>query len=210
MQIPRTRRKCSAKMPPKSRRVAALWPILLAGALGGVPGGVPAPLLAAPNPISLENARSGSPQWELTHPALAHEIEGYADRASAAPGETLEIHVSSPSPRFTVEVFRMGWYGGAGARRVLEIRALPGGQRAIPKPRAEDGLVGCSWPVSCRVPVGSGWVTGVYLARLTASRGGKQSFVPFVVREGSGEGGGAWRAPILFQCSATTWQAYNN
>src|SRR6267378_165405 len=99
MQIPRTGRKCSAKMPPKSRRVAALWPIVLAGALGGVPGGVPAPLLAAPNPISLENARSGSPQWELTNPALAHEIEGYADRASAAPGETLEIHVSSPSPR---------------------------------------------------------------------------------------------------------------
>ena len=86
----------------------------------------------------------------------------------------------------------MGWYGGAGARRVLELRALSGGQRAIPKPRGDDGLVECGWPLSCRLPVGSGWVTGVYLARLTGSRDGKQSFVPFVVREASRVLGGNW------------------
>jgi len=206
-----TDRKCSAKMPPKSRRVAAPWLVLLVCALGQLPAEARAPLMAAPNPISLENARSGSPQWELANPALGHEIEGYADNASTAPGETLELHVSSVSPRFTVEVFRMGWYGGAGARRVLELRSLPGVKQAIPKPRAGDGLVECNWPVSCRLPVGSEWVTGVYLARLTGSRDGKQSFVPFVVREGTEEGGGApRRAPILVQCSATTWQAYNN
>jgi len=62
----------------------------------------------------------------------------------------------------------MGWYGGTGARLVLEFHGFPGGQRPIPKPRAQDGLVECDWPVSCRVPVGPDWVSGVYLARLTA------------------------------------------
>jgi len=154
MAILRTDRKCSAKTPPKSRRVAAPWLVLLGCALAQLPAGGN-PLLAAPNPISLENARSGSPKWELVNPALGHEIEGYADKVSTAPGETLRLYVSSLSPRFTVEVFRMGWYGGAGARRVLELRSLAGVRRAIPKPRGDDGLVECNWPLSCRLPVGS-------------------------------------------------------
>jgi hypothetical protein len=141
---------------------------------------------------------------------LSHEIEGYAETASLEPGETLRLHVSSASPTFTVDVYRMGWYGGAGARRVLEFRGMPGGARPIPKPRAQDGLVECAWPVSCRVPVGPDWISGVYLARLTGSRDGKQSFVPFVVREPGRATGPRHRAPILIQCSINTWQAYNN
>ena len=210
MAIPTIGRTCSAKLSLKSRRVAVAWLTFL-GALGQAAPGAPAPAHGEPGPITIENARSGYPQWELANPALAHEIEGYADGTSVAPGDTLRLYVSSKSPTFAVEVFRMGWYGGAGARRVLELRALSGGQRAIPKPRGDDGLVECGWPLSCRLPVGSGWVTGVYLARLTGSRDGKQSFVPFVVREASRESGGApRRAPILIQCSTNTWQAYNN
>jgi len=60
---------------------------------------------------------------------------------------------------------------------------MAGGKRAAPKPRDPDGLIECSWPVSCRVPIGPDWVSGVYLARLTGSSDGKQSFIPFVVRE---------------------------
>ncbi|HXL14576.1 MAG TPA: N,N-dimethylformamidase beta subunit family domain-containing protein, partial [Methylomirabilota bacterium] len=146
----------------------------------------------------------------LQNPALAHEIEGYAEATSVEPGETLRLHVSSLSPRYSVEVFRTGWYGGAGARQVLEFRGMSGGQRPIPKPRAQDGLIECDWPVSCRVPVGPDWVSGVYLARLTGSRDGKQSFIPFVVREPDHPRGTPHRAPILIQCSVNTWQAYNN
>ncbi|HEY2923377.1 MAG TPA: N,N-dimethylformamidase beta subunit family domain-containing protein [Candidatus Eisenbacteria bacterium] len=204
MGILRSGGKCSAKTPFKSRRVAAfclaLWAVAVA-----------TPVHAAPNPVSLENQRPGSPQWELVNPALAHEIEGYAETASVQPGETLRLHVNSVSPRFSVEVFRMGWYGGAGARRVLEFRAMPGGKRAIPKPRPGDGLVECDWPVSCRVPVGRDWLSGVYLVRLTGSRDGKQSFVPFIVREPDTAGGtAARRAPILIPIAVNTWQAYNN
>ncbi len=163
-----------------------------------------------PNPISQENQLSGTTPWELANPALAHEIEGYADDSSVEPGETVGLHVSSASPRFSVEVFRMGWYGGAGARRVLELRGIAGARRVLPKPREEDGLIECDWPVSCRVPIGQDWVSGVYLARLTGSSDGKQSFIPFVVREGERRGAASRRAPILIQVSVNTWQAYNN
>jgi hypothetical protein len=179
----------------------------LVSGLGAAPATPPA--AAPPSPVFLENQRTGTPQWELQNAALAHEIEGYAESASVGPGETVRLHVSSASPRFNVEVYRMGWYGGAGARRVLEFRGMAGGRRAVPKPRPEDGLIECDWPVSCRVPVGLDWVSGVYLARLTGSADGKQSFIPFVVRERDGSRG-ARRAPILIQCSVNTWQAYNN
>jgi hypothetical protein len=195
--------ECSAKRRLKSRRVAAFW--LALWALAGA-----ARTQATPNPVLAENQRPGSPQWELVNPALAHEIEGYAEAASVQPGETLRLHVSSVSPRFSIEVFRMGWYGGAGARRVYEVRAIPGVKRAIPKPRNGDGLVECAWPVSCRVPVGADWLSGVYLARLTGSRDGKQSFIPFVVREPDRAPGASRRAPILIPLAVNTWQAYNN
>jgi len=203
MEVLRSGGKCSAKPGPKSRRVAALV-LALAAAIAADPAQPPA------NPVALENQRTGTPDWELGNPALSHEIEGYAETASLEPGETLRLHVSTVSPTFTVDVYRMGWYGGAGARLVLEFRGMPGGARPIPKPRALDGLVECAWPVSCRVPIGPDWISGVYLARLTGSRDGKQSFVPFVVREPGRAAGTRHRAPILIQCSINTWQAYNN
>src|SRR5437867_1340121 len=140
MAILRIERTCSAKLSLKSRRVAVALLTFL-GALGQAPPGAPAPAHGEPGPITIENARSRYPQCELANPAWAHEIEGYAAGTSVAPGDTLRLYVSSKSPTFAVEVFRMGWYGGAGARRVLELRALSGGQRAIPKPRGDDGLV---------------------------------------------------------------------
>jgi len=199
LRILRSGGKCSDKSPGKSRSLAILVLALLPG-LAAVPA--PDPV----GPVALENQRAGSPGWELQNPALGHEIEGYSEATSVAPGETVRLHVSTTSPRFTVQVYRMGWYGGAGARLVLEFRGMPGGPREIPKPRDGDGLVECDWPVSCRVPVGPDWVTGVYLAKLTGSKDGKQSFIPFVVREARG----ARRARFLIQCSVNTWQAYNN
>src|SRR6267378_1890622 len=129
MGILRIERECSAKRASKSRRLGAAGTVL-AISIG------PGASRAASGPVSLENQRAGTPRWELQNPALAHEIEGYAEATSVEPGETLGIHVSSASPRYSVEVFRMGWYGGAGARLVLDLRGMPGGQRPIPKPRA--------------------------------------------------------------------------
>ena len=212
MAILRMSRECSANRSTLSS-LPGLVVLALHAALGCL---VPAAWAAAAtgNPIVAENARPGTPGWELTAPATAHEIEGYAGAASLAPGDTVALHVSSASPRFDAEVFRMGWYGGVGARRVLLLRSLPGGRRGIPAPRPTDGLVECAWPVSCRIGTAADWVTGVYLVRLTGVPDGKQSYVPFVLRESVAGAGPAGkntrhRAPILFQCSVTTWQAYN-
>ena len=44
-------------------------------------------------------------------------------RASVRAGETLSLHVSTnPESKFAVDVYRMGYYGGAGGSGVVIIR----------------------------------------------------------------------------------------
>src|SRR5258705_12396645 len=139
MGILRSDGECSAKKASKSRRLGIAGAGLAVLVWSGAP-------LASPSPVSLENQRTGTSRWGLQNPALSHEMEGYAEAASVEPGDTLGLHVSSASPRYTVEVFRMGWYGGAGARLVPGLRGMFGGERPAPEPRPPVGLVGRHWP----------------------------------------------------------------
>ena len=157
----------------------------------------------AHNHVVAENELPGTATWTLTNPATKREIEGYASATSVLPGESIALHVSTSSPAFRVEVFRMGWYDGLGARLVASPVTVAGGLRAVHSPDLTTGLVSCNWPVSCVLTTNSSWATGVYLARLTAADSGKQSYVIFVVRDDGHS------HDILFQLPVTTYQAYN-
>ncbi len=192
-------------MKPPVRRTSLRMPacLLLALAL------LVTPARADANVIQDENARPGTPNWRLFDPARQHEIEGYASRTSVARGDTIRFFVSTPDSQYTLEIFRMGWYGGAGARRVLGPLERAGIAQAMPVPAPATGLVECHWrdPFELAVPDDPGdpteWASGVYLVRLTAGTTGRQSFIPFVVRDD------ARFSEFLFPCSVTTWQAYN-
>src|SRR6185436_9581182 len=99
-----------------------------------------------PDPTPVENRRDGARDVALSNPATSGEIEGYAPASTVRPAERLSLHVSTPSRGFDVRIYRLGWYGGAGARLMLEKEGIPGGLRARPVPRSEDGLVACDWP----------------------------------------------------------------
>jgi len=167
------------------------------------------PLLIHANPIQDENARVGTAQWRLSHPAANGQIEGYASQTSVNRGERLLLFVNTVDPTYTIDVYRMGWYGGAGARLVL------GGivRRSVPQPAATveplTGLVECNWSDPYVLTAGSTadageWLSGVYLVMLTALPSGAQSYIIFVVREDGRP------SDYLFQSSVVTFQAYNN
>jgi len=169
-------------------------------------------LLALALSTVVENQKPGTPDWDLTDPAEAREIEGYASKTSVNGGESIDLYVHTTAARYTIEVFRMGWYGGAGARRVAGPLERPGIAQDIPAPDPATGLAECTWRDPYRLDTrdaSGAWTTGVYLARLTTAdaRGGggrKQSFIVFVVRDDERQ------APIVFQSSVTTFAAYNN
>jgi hypothetical protein len=89
----------------------------------------PGPNAPDPKLIERENARPGAIDWQLTYVRLdkpdgyrSPGIEGYCPRQSVSAGETIDFMVSTDPPaQFVIEVFRMGYYGGRGARRMAEL-----------------------------------------------------------------------------------------
>ena len=166
---------------------------------------------SAGNPIQDENAKPGARDWQLTRvrPDAAGfrsvAIEGYCSKQSVMAGESLDIMVSANPPvPFKMEFFRMGYYGGRGARLVHEVGPLQGQTQVTPEPGVKN-LHECRWEKSLTLDIPQDWVSGVYLGRLTTlpEKGAYwQSYVVFVVRDDR-------PADILFQCSDNTWQAYN-
>jgi hypothetical protein len=174
-------------------------------------------LLAVATTIAAENSRPGAADWEITQPALHQEIEGYASLTSVNTGDPIDLLVSTRAAHYTIDVFRMGWYAGAGARHLAGPIVRNGIVQNVPPPDPETGLVDCDWRDPYRLDTrdASGtWPSGIYLARLTtmADAGknradvapGLQSFILFVVRDDERP------SALLFQSSVTTFAAYNN
>ena len=160
------------------------------------------------NQVALENSQPGTADWGLTNPATSREIEGYASATSVDRGDSISLHVSTNAATFSLDVYRMGWYQGLGARQVAGPIVVEGGLQPVPPPDSTTGLVDAAWASSYEletsdVVTGEPWSTGIYLARLTESVAAKQSFVLFVVRDD------AHRPAVLFQLPVTTYQAYN-
>lgn len=171
------------------------------------------------NPVQTENARSAADgvtsAWTIPDALYAsqHEIEGYASLNSVNRGGSLKlfVNVKNPAadPNYTIDVYRMGWYGGAGGRRIVPtITRTSRTQPACPVVDTATRLVECNWldaytlaiPTSADPTVA---MSGVYLAKLTASGSGKSSYIIFVVRDDSRT------ADFMFQTSVTTYAAYN-
>jgi hypothetical protein len=156
-----------------------------------------------PNPVSNENGLPGTLEWALTNPATQREIEGYPSTTSVAPGGKISLFVSTASARYTIDVYRLGWYAGKGGRQEQPQIERDGTLQTTPVPDA-DGLVECDWTDPYELTIPASWVSGIYVAKLTTKGTGKQAYVPFVVRDD------ARVATYLVQSSVTTFQAYNN
>ena len=166
-----------------------------------------------PHLIRDENAKAGSHDWQLTRVRPDKDehrtpwIEGYCSKQSVKAGESIDLMISTDPPRpYRIEVFRMGWYGGKGARLLATLGPFEGKTQAVPAPGPKN-IHECKWDVSTTLKVGADWPSGVYLGRLStivdeAKEPYWQSYVVFVVRDDR-------PADVLFQCSDNTWQAYN-
>src|ERR671933_2503328 len=91
----------------------------LAAALGAL-GATPARSLAAcANPVACENALPGTDPatWEVDG-AGDPTIQGYAASMSTNVGGTVSFKNKSATSNYRIDIYRLGWYGGAGARLV--------------------------------------------------------------------------------------------
>src|SRR5438874_494763 len=156
------------------------------------------------NPVQCENSKPGTPMSNWYSPNAYGQIQGFSSQESAVPGDTLHFKVSSPAT-YHVFIYRLGWYGGDGARLMPTSPAdvLP----AITQPDClsdTTGLVDCgNWSVTASWTVPSDAVSGLYLAEFDQTDGAGLMPYPFVVRDDSR------KSDVLVQTSDETWQAYN-
>src|SRR5437667_239850 len=100
-------------------------------------------------------------------------------------------------------LFRLGWYGGAGARRILgSTQPLSLGDQPACPPDPATGLVRCSWTSTFTVSVPPDAVSGLYVVRIVRADA-FGALIPLVVKDER-------PADLLMESAVLTAQAYNN
>jgi len=198
-----------------SRRTAALLTTMALCAVLLVTGVTAAPSGAATvdpcgtggNPVACENTKAGTPQstWDTPNPSST--IEGFSTDTSVNVGSTINFKIKTPSTAYRLDIYRIGYYGGNGARLITSVNpsaSLPQTQPACIT-QASTGLIDCgNWGVSASWAVPSTAVSGVYEAKLVRTDSpGLNNQIMFVVRND------ASHSDLIYQTSDTSWQAYN-
>lgn len=171
------------------------------------------------NLIVTENSKPGTTDWILQHvPRHADEnydagwhrrteVEGYVSHMSIRAGDTLSIYVSTnPGSDYSIDIYRMGYYGGKGGRLMKTLNPQSGLAKGLNQPTPVDGeyhIMQCDWKVSAKLKIPEDWVSGVYLGKLSVWREkDADAYFVFVVRDDR-------KTDLLFQVSDFTWQSYN-
>lgn len=163
---------------------------------------------ATPNKIALENMKQGTSrsEWELSGDGNG-TIQGFATEISSNIGQTVDFKIATDSTHYRIDIYRMGYYGGDGARKVASIDKSLTTAQIQPHPIVDMslGLIDCgNWSVSASWEIPADAVSGVYFAKLVREDGVEDAgIIPFIVRDD------ASASDIVFQTSDTTWQAYN-
>ena len=165
------------------------------------------------NAIEAENCLPGTPQstWDVGTPPTNGtgdpSIQGFGDNISVNVGQTINFRVNTNANSYHIDIYRMGYYQGNGARLVTTITpsaTLPQAQPAC-LTDATTGLYDCgNWAISASWTVPANAVSGIYFARLVRDDTQGASHIVFIVRNDSSH------SNILFQASDTSWQAYND
>jgi len=173
------------------------------GTLDSEPAAAGNPKLVALGTASSGHADAGAAAAPAPAVWTDTTIRGYADQVSVNHGGTITFFVSTAQPSYTLDVYRMGWYGGSGARLITSAGRLPGQNQAVPTPDPTTGMIAAGWQPSYTLNTTSTWTSGVYLAKLTAANGAV-GYIEFVVRDDTSTAG------IVYQLPVTTYEAYNN
>ncbi|MGW0230857.1 DUF4082 domain-containing protein [Actinopolymorpha singaporensis] len=152
------------------------------------------------NPVACENTQAGSTDWDVSSPD-SPALQGFSTDISVNRGSTIGFKVDT-ALTYTINIYRMGYYGGAGARKVTSIANVAPTDQPDCNKDTSTGLIDCgNWSTSATWAVPTTAVSGIYFAELKS--GTTRGHIVFVVRDD------ASRSDLYFQTSDTTWQAYN-
>jgi hypothetical protein len=148
--------------------------------------------------------RKGGPFRPWLVPSVVESgPEGWFSAPSATCAQSVGLHISGTGAPVTIKVFRMGFYGGAGARLISQTTTKPIPHFSVIGPsKPPESLLTTAWPTAWDFKVTHQTLPGQYLIRLD-DRNGESNFVPIMVTNPDS------KDPVTFISSVLTWQAYN-
>ncbi|HKV62972.1 MAG TPA: N,N-dimethylformamidase beta subunit family domain-containing protein [Candidatus Acidoferrum sp.] len=145
-------------------------------------------------------------QWYVQG-AGSPNIQGFATDISVNVGQTVFFKIATNASTYRIDIYRLGYYQGNGARLVASVSP------SVPLPQvqpgcltnASTGITDCgNWAVTASWAVPSTATSGVYFANLVRLDTAETGVVVFVVRNDSSH------SDILVQTCDPTWHAYND
>ena len=154
--------------------------------------------------IATENALTdGVATWndvQVSNPWMPYA--GFARRISYNVGETVEFSILHGGAT-TVDIYRAGWYGGAGFRKVASVANTVTTQpNALVIPDSNGATTATNWSVTATWDIPSNATSGIYLAIVIGPQG--RYMITFVVRDD------AQVADVIYKTSDATWGAAYN
>jgi hypothetical protein len=133
----------------------------IAGAMAPLSGFVQAAERSKYGLLVAENSKSGTPEWQLQYTRFddpitlastplnrdtrSSLIEGYVSKTSLYPGESIDFKISTkPAGKFLIDIYRLGYYGGAGGRHMASLGSFTGSPQSMPMMTIER-LRDCNW-----------------------------------------------------------------
>ena len=103
--------------------IAAAAAAVVLGGLAAVAPSAHASCAAPGNEIEAENCLPGTPQnqWDVSGTGDS-SIQGFATEISVPQGGTVHFKIDTDAAAYQLEIYRMGYYGGDGARRVATVQ----------------------------------------------------------------------------------------
>ena len=165
------------------------------------------------NAIVRENDQTGTSAWQIPDGHAANtEIQAFAGATSVLPGKSITFYVSTKEQgtSYSINIYRLGWYGGAGGR-LMTTSPDHVGQAQGYYDQKNYQLVNCTtctvnpvetnWKPSYTLTIPGDWTTGIYLAKFI-DRNGMQTYAPFDVLGGP-------KSAYIAVTPDTTYAAYN-
>jgi hypothetical protein len=177
----------------------------------------PPPFNPNANPITRENRLSPSGSWRndfrFGTGKYQPDVTGFATKTSVNAGELLPIKLNvyghGGATTVDLQIFRLGYYGGAGGRLIATQTGIPvTDQGFLPLTDALGYTTAANvWSPTVTINT-TGYETGMYLIKIVANPAdfpglGNENHIPFIVRADG-------RArDLLVVMPTNTWQAYN-
>jgi N,N-dimethylformamidase len=128
-----------------------------------------------------------------------NEIEGYLDKESYFPGDTIRAKTHCLTPSFEIKIMKLGL--------VNDTLYIENGYSSIqqnyPYCAFQDG---CNWQTTFEFIIPNDWTSGYYNLTIKQEESSEKAFIPFILKNKTNflhEG-------LLVIAGTNTWQAYNN